>query len=141
MKLLVVLLALNSFSNPPTRLVVVDKNLENPISYTDDFTTDLYFKRNFPIYLSDLDAVISTSEKVAKMLDQKTGCHISDTLYANHTIFIVHANCDERKALTIRLMTAVKEKNTSFDFELVNQDDTRRKAQRKLFDLAAYLTR
>jgi hypothetical protein len=140
MKLIALLLTLTLFHEPPATLIVVDRNLKNPPGYTDDFTIDDYFKRNFPIYSADVDAVIKAAQKTAKIIDQRKEYNGSDTIKANQTTFILTTKSEEEKTVTVRLITVLEEKDLSFEFVLVRKEDDNRQAQRKLIDFATYLT-
>jgi hypothetical protein len=140
MKLIALFLTLTLFHEPPATLIVVDRNLKTPPGYTDDFTIDDYFKRNFPIYSADVDVVIKAAQKTAKIIDQRKEYNGSDTIKANQTTFILTTKSEEEKTVTVRLITVIEEKDLSFEFVLVRKEDDNRQAQRKLIDFATYLT-
>jgi hypothetical protein len=135
MKLLCFLL-LFSFANPP-EILVIDTGLKNEIKTTVDFTIDDYFKRSFPVYADDMQAVIDATEKIAKRIDRNEQC--TDTIRANRTVMYLNVNCGTKKGISVRLFTKLEGQNVFFDFELVRNQPDRRIAQQRLLDFATYL--
>src|SRR5688500_15896662 len=103
MKPLLLLLLLASFSNPPASIMMIDTELKKPAGSTIDFTIQDYFKRNFPIYSEDLASVIAATETVVKKIGQEGTCYSTDTVRANHTMFIIFNNCENLKTVTVRI--------------------------------------
>ena len=139
MKLAVVLLSLSLLSKPPATLIVIDTDLKKPVTHSDNFTVEQYFKKSFPIYSADVDAVIKATEKAAKLIEQETGCYTTDTIKANQTTLFIHTNCEKNKIISVRLTTRLEASGTTFGFEVVKNEDNKRGAQRKLLDFVNYL--
>ncbi len=138
MKLFAMLLSVSIVStDTPGTLVVMDRAMNNPAVYMEDFTLNNYFKKQFPVYTADLDVVVEAAEKAAKILSQSTGEPLAEVISANHTTFKIAAYQDS-KAVSVRFTTTL-ENGVSYSFELVRLE-TIRTAQRKLLDLAAYLS-
>ena len=141
MKLLISLLLLGFLTRPEARLMLIDRNLKQPAVYANDFNFDQYVHRTFPLYVQDLPAVIEAAEKAAKRIEQGIGCNEYDTVDANHTRFIIYADCQRSKMISVRLVTKIEEQKIWCDFELIRKQDNNRKAQRQLLDFSTYLAK
>ena len=137
MKLLILLLAVAFISAP--RILLIDIGMKNEIKSADDFTIDDYFKKSFPVYADDVQAVIDGTIKMAKTINRNEVC--ADTINANHTMIYLRKDCGSNQAVSVRFVTKLEGKNTYFDFELVRGETDRRMAQQKLLNLAEYLGR
>lgn len=139
MKQLFLLLSLCVFSKPPATLLVVDKDLKKPARYTTEFTSELYLKRNFPVYATETAILAAAATKAAKELEAGSPCPLSSTLTAAHTRLLVSSDCNDYRKISVTLVTEVAETNTSYSFVLVRDEESIRHVQRKLLDLATYL--
>lgn len=137
MKLIMLFLSLH-FLTPTRSILVIDRELKNPASYSDDFTVNHYLKKNFPIYSADLNMVIQTTEQILKKAERPINYYTSDTTQVNQTTFIVDKDPGD-KTINVRLTTRLAGKNMSFDFELIRKETNKRKVQRRLLDFISYL--
>lgn len=135
--LLLCLVQLRTVSVP---LLIVDMNGKKPMQLASEFSMEQYLLRNFPIYASDLKAVVAATVQAAKRIERKTVCGISDTVRAAHTLIIIRADCANIKNITVRYVTRIEEQNFLCDFELIKKEEDFRKAQIKLVDFADYLS-
>jgi hypothetical protein len=140
MKFLSILLCASLFASLPAPLLVIDMNGKKPLRTVSEFSMELYLLRSFPIYATDLKAVIEATEQAAKVIDRKMACNAVDTVRAAHTLVIIRNDCTARKRLTVRYVTKIEEQNFLCDFELVRNEEDERKAQQKLLDFSDYLS-
>ena len=137
MKLLFLLLASFAFNHSPS-IFMIDTGMKAEKKTTEDFTLDDYFKRSFPVYVDDINAVIEGAEKIAKAIDRNDRCEYS--IDANHTTIYLKKDCENTQAFSVRFVTRLENKKMSFDFELF-RNENRRQAQQRLLDFAAYLSK
>ena len=141
MKLLVMLLSIALVKPFQPTIAVIDKNLKKPISQTQDFNVENYMQKQFPVYFDDVKTVAATVDDVVRLIGRNHDFNW-DTVRANHSYFILNTETmDNDKVISIRLATPVESIRMSFDFELVRMECDIRKAQRKLLDLADYLSK
>lgn len=140
MKLLLLLVVSYLLPAPPA-LLLVDMSGKNPLVTATDFSANDYLLRKFPLYAEDLDAVVTATEKAARLIDRRFGCGRTDSLRANRTLVLVSHTCDKPHSVTVRLVTRVAEENFLCDFTLVRGESDLRKAQRTMLDFANYLAR
>ncbi|HEX8315089.1 MAG TPA: hypothetical protein VF609_08855 [Flavisolibacter sp.] len=140
MKLLIFLLSLCSISGTASKLALIDRKLEQPVQYADDFAFDQYINKTFPVYVQDVPAVIEGAEKAAKKIERGIDCNEYDTVNANHTRFIIYSDCKNYKSVSVRIVTTIKEQNVWCDFELIRKED-KRKAQQHLLNFSTYLAK
>lgn len=134
----VCLLALALLHAPSERLTVIDMNLVQPLREVSEFGVDSYFKRQFPIHSTDVQAVATAAKSAAKLLDSKKDFG-TDSLLRGATAFVIAINFDEGKTITVRITTFLEHDKAVFSFDLLRREGDRRKAQRKLIEFAAYL--
>ena len=125
---------------PATPLLILDMNEKKPPHPAAEFSMEQYLLRNFPIYASDLKAVMDATVKAAKSIDRKTLCNTVDTVHANHTLIIIRTNCEDVKNLTVRYVTRITEQNFLCDFQLIKNEEDFRAAQVKLVNFADYMS-
>ena len=137
MKLFLLLLSMATYSSTP--ILVIDTGLKNEVKLADDFTLEMFFNRTFPLYTEDLDAIIAGTEKLARTIDRGEICR--DTIRTNRTNIYLNMHCDEKKSVTVRYVTTIEGAQQTFDFALFRNEASNRKAQLKLLDFSAYLSR
>jgi hypothetical protein len=139
MKSLLFLLFVLASNRPPEKIMLVDTRLNAPVTYTDQFTTEDLFKKKFPVYASEVPDLVEATKKLARLIDQGRTCDISDTVRTLHSLIVLNTNCWDLKTFTVLLKTRVE--GTSVSFPLVWKEANKRKAQTRLIDFTAYLTR
>jgi hypothetical protein len=127
----------HSFRKENGSIILIDRSFKTAKIYTDSFSVDNIFKKQFPIYTSDLQQVEMATEKVAKTIDRGLDCNYTDTIKLNHSTFIITMNCKEIKNVTIILETKIN--NIDILFPLVSKEQDLRKAQISLLDFQTYL--
>lgn len=140
MNLVTALLSFLLFSGVPNALLVVDKDLKKPPSFTNDFTPQLYLQRTFPVYAAEVNALVKSTDEAVKWMDKEQGCESGATLTAGHTAIRIEVRCRAYRTVTITLLTTIEEASTSYSFPLVKEEADLRKAQRRMLDFATYLT-
>ncbi|GAA4746404.1 hypothetical protein [Flavisolibacter ginsenosidimutans] len=140
MKLFLLLCSITLSHPAPLSLLVLDMNGKKPPRPATEFSMEQYLSRHFPIYTSDLKAVIDASVKAAKFIDQKPACNAVDTVRAAHTVLIVRTDCSHVKSITVRYVTKIDDPKFLCDFELIKNEEDFRKAQVKLLDFVTYLS-
>lgn len=123
----------------PEIFLVVDRNMKKPVAHTNQFTTALYLQRNFPIYTSEVSAVIEATDKAVKKLDSGFTCSQFEKIESGHTTIMIHQRCDETKRLSVTFVTEIEGTETSFSFALVVNEPEIQRAQRRLLDFATYI--
>ena len=141
MKILAAFVTLLLFWSNLSPIMVIDRDFKKPVRYTNNFTPDLYFQRNFPLYSADLDAMIEATDKAAKKIDHGIACGTMDTISANRTNIYISTGCNQPKTISILLVTRIENTQTDYSFELVRKESDMRLAQRKLLDFTTYLTK
>lgn len=129
------------FNQAPDTFLIVDKNLKKPALYANNFTTELYLQRNFPVYAGETQDLIEVVDNVVKKLDKGFSCNGLEKTGTAHTSILVEKHCNEIKSLRIVLITQLEGTNTSFSFVLVPDEAEVQTAQRKLLDFATYINR
>lgn len=138
MKLLIAALCV-VFTGTTNHLLIVDKNMKKPLKPATEFSTQDFMQHNFPVYTADKEAIIAAADKAAKWIAQAEGCQITDTVQTPHTFFVVATDCEEGRAVSVRLFTRVAETATIYSFDLVEHEPNRRKAQQRLMAFATYI--
>jgi hypothetical protein len=126
---------------PATSLLLLDINLKKPVQQVTGFTMTQYLQQRFPIYASEVEAIIDATDKVVKQMDREPHCNQMDTVATAHSMFLLTKSCEggQNFTVTVVLVTKVEESQTSFGFKLVKNEMNKRKAQQKLLDFATYL--
>lgn len=140
MKSVLLFFSLLAFNTKTVSLLVIDMDCKKPPRLSNGFSMEQYLSRHFPIYESDLKAVISATVQAAKLIDRKPACDAVDTLKAAHTLLVVRTECTNGKRISARYITRIEEQNFLCDFEVLKKAEDFRTAQVKLLDLAAYLS-
>jgi hypothetical protein len=140
MKLLVAVFPLLLFTSATDTLLIVDKDLRKPVGHTNNFTTQLYLQRNFPVYASETTAIIEATDKAVRWIESEQPCQARTEIKAGHTTITIQVFCDGGKKINLTLMTEVEESQTSFSFALARNEYDLRKAQRRLLDFATYIS-
>jgi hypothetical protein len=136
------LLLLSLFSNhiiPPGKLILFDMQLKRPVSITEDFTDGDLFKGYFPVYASDVSSLKEACFKAGKLIDTNTRCNTTDTVFAAHTMMIIHCFCQGKKAVTVMLITSMPGKRIAY--HLSENEENLRATQVKLAELSGYLNK
>ena len=139
MKMILLLASLLIWDKPTAPLLLVDTELKKPAKQVDTFTTEQYLQRGFPVYASDVDALIDAADKVVRQIETAPECYRIDTIPTAHSVFYLVRDCDQGRHITVSLVTTVEESGTSYGFTIVKREMDRRKAQQKLLDFAMYL--
>lgn len=143
MKTAIILLSLFCFHTPPSTFLLVDKELKKPVGHVDEFTPESFRKGGFPVYSTDVDAIVAATDIAAKKINQGTTCETIDTIQAGRSTIYVYTRCQWAKTVSVLFVTGIPTENghTDFSIELVKPDSDLRNVQRRLFDFATYLTK
>lgn len=139
MKILLALAFLLFSHKPDPSLLVLDKNLKKPVHTAIGFTTAQYLQHCFPVYASEAEALTEAIDKVVKLMEKGPVCYRIDTVATKHTMFLLMQDCGERPNYSVVMITNLEESQTSYGFTIVRNEESRRKAQQKLLDVATYL--
>jgi hypothetical protein len=140
MKMFLLLFTFSFFTSPSVSLLVIDMDGKKPLRACTEFSAEQYLSRTFPIYETDLKAVVEATVQAAKCIGRAPDCGTVDTIRTAHSLLIVRTECDHGKRFTMRYVTKIDEQNFLCDFELVKKEGDPRAAQTKLIDFAAYLS-
>lgn len=138
MKLLIAFFSLLLVHASPAYLLV-DKDLKKPVVHAEEFTTEQYLQRNFPVYAADVNAITDATDLAVRAIDKYAACKTLNTIVAAHTTFLIEKECEGSGRISVTLITEIENNHTSYSFALVRDESDIRKVQRKLLDFATYI--
>lgn len=141
MKIIFALAGLLFSYKPDPSLLVLDKSLNKPVQAATGFTTAQYLQHCFPVYASEAEAIVAATDKIVKLMEKEPVCYHVDTVATAHTMFLLMKDCDGNPNYSVVMITNLEESQTSYGFTIVRKEESRRKAQQKLLDVATYLAR
>ncbi len=141
MKTLVLLLLLCATGKPSTSLLLLDTTLRKPAQPATEFSANQYLKHHFPVYAAEVEALSNAADELVKKMEREPDCHRIDTVATAHSTLLLLKDCNPLQTFSVMLLTRIEETGVTYGYNLIHQEENRRRAQQRLLDFAAYMAR